>query len=81
MVKPPKPDVTLDCFGLTCPMPIYNASQKMKELKLGEVLEVLATDSGIVADMPDWCKRTGNEFIGAVEEDGEYKVYIRKLAE
>jgi len=79
--KPPKPDVTLDCFGLTCPMPIFNASQKMKELKIGEVLEVLATDSGIVADMPDWCKRTGNEFIGAEEEDGEYKVYIRKLTE
>jgi len=84
MVKPPKPpkaDATLDCFGLTCPMPIFNASQKMKELKIGDVLEVLATDSGIVADMPDWCKRTGNEFIGAEEDDGEYKVYIRKLAE
>ncbi len=81
MAEFPKPDVTLDCFGLTCPMPIYNASQKMKELKLGEVLEVLATDGGIVADMPDWCRRTGNEFIGSEEDDGEYKVYIRKLAE
>jgi tRNA 2-thiouridine synthesizing protein A len=76
-----KPDVSLDCFGLTCPMPIFNASQKMKELKVGQVLEVIATDEGIVADMPDWCKRTGNEFLGAFEEDGEYRVYVRKLAE
>jgi len=76
-----KPDVTLDCFGLTCPMPIFNASKKLKELSIGQVLEVIATDSGIVADMPDWCKRTGNEFIGATEDDGEYRVYVRKLVE
>jgi tRNA 2-thiouridine synthesizing protein A len=62
-------------------MPIFNASQKMKELKVGQVLEVIATDEGIVADMPDWCKRTGNEFLGAVEEDDEYRVYVRKLVE
>ena len=74
-----KPDVTLDCFGLTCPMPIFNASQKMKELDLGQVLEVIATDEGIVADMPDWCRRTGNEFLGYEESDGEYRVYVRKL--
>jgi tRNA 2-thiouridine synthesizing protein A len=76
-----KPDVTLDCFGLTCPMPIFNASQKMKELAVGQVLEVIATDEGIVADMPEWCKRTGNEFIGSTEEDGEYRVYVRKLVD
>lgn len=76
-----KPDVTLDCFGLTCPMPIFNASQKMKELSVGQVLEVIATDEGIVADMPEWCKRTGNEFLGGAEEDGEYRVYVRKLVD
>jgi len=76
-----KPDVTLDCFGLTCPMPIFNATQKLKEMEKGQVLEVLATDEGIVADMPDWCARTGNEFLGSVEEEGEYRVYVRKLAD
>jgi TusA-related sulfurtransferase len=29
--------------------------------------------------MPAWCKRTGNEFLGLEEEDGEYHVYVRKL--
>ena len=78
---PRKADFTLDCFGLTCPMPIFNASQKIKEMKVGEVLEVIATDSGIIADMPDWCRRTGNEFLGAEEDGGEYRVYVRKLTD
>jgi len=76
-----KPDVTLDCFGLTCPMPIFNATQQLKKMAVGQVLEVLATDEGIVADMPGWCEKTGNEYLGSEEEDGEYKVYVRKLVE
>lgn len=74
-----KADVTLDCFGLLCPMPIIKTAQKIKELKVGQVLEVLATDEGIKTDMPAWCKTTGNEFLGVEEKEGEYKVYVRKV--
>lgn len=72
-------DVTLDCVGLYCPMPIIQTSAKMEELEVGEVLEVVADDKGIEADMPAWCRSTGNEFLGLEEEDGEYRVYVRKL--
>ncbi len=73
-----KADTSLDCVGLYCPMPIIKTREKMKELEVGQVLEVIADDEGIKADMPAWCKSTGNEFLG-VEEDGEYRVYVRKL--
>jgi TusA-related sulfurtransferase len=49
------------------------------QLEIGQVLEVIADDGGIQADMPAWCKSTGNEFLGLEEEDGEYRVYVRKL--
>jgi tRNA 2-thiouridine synthesizing protein A len=71
-------DVTLDCVGLSCPMPIVKTSQKMKELKQGQVLEVSADDEGIKEDMPAWCNTTGNEFLGIEEEGGVIKVYVRK---
>jgi TusA-related sulfurtransferase len=74
-----KADVTLDCVGLYCPMPIIQTKAKMEELEAGEVLEVVADDKGIEADMPAWCRSTGNEFLGLEEEDGEYRVYVRKL--
>jgi tRNA 2-thiouridine synthesizing protein A len=75
-----KADVTLDCFGLLCPMPIIQTARKMKELKIGEILEVLSTDEGIVADMPAWSKTTGQEFLGVEEKDGEYRAYVKKAS-
>ena len=59
-----KADETLDCVGLYCPMPIVHTARKMKELKAGQVLEVLSDDEGIKEDMPNWCKTTGNECLG-----------------
>ena len=59
-------------------MPIIKTSVKIKEIKPGEVLEILSDDPGIKEDMPAWCKSTGNEFVGIEESDGEFKVYIKK---
>jgi tRNA 2-thiouridine synthesizing protein A len=73
-----KADDTLDCIGLYCPMPIHNTASKLKEMKAGQVLEVLADDEGIKEDMPAWCRVTGNEFLGIEEGKGQYKVYIKK---
>ena len=72
---------SLDCVGLYCPMPIVRTAEKIKELKPGEVLEIVADDKGIKQDMPAWCKATGHEFLGVVEEDNEIKVYVKKTHE
>ncbi len=74
-------DHTLDCTGLYCPMPIVKTSQRIKELSGGEVLEVISDDRGIKSDMPAWCEKTGHEFLGLQEEEGEIKVYVRKSPE
>ncbi|OGO00625.1 MAG: SirA family protein [Chloroflexi bacterium RBG_13_52_12] len=73
-----KADQTLDCVGLYCPMPIVKTAQKIKELKTGEVLEIVADDKGIKQDMPAWCQTTGNECLGMEEAGGEIKVYVKK---
>jgi TusA-related sulfurtransferase len=73
-----KADATLDCVGLYCPMPIAKTAQKIKELKAGQVLEVLADDKGIKQDMPAWCQTTGNECLGIEEDGDEIRVYVRK---
>ena len=71
-------DATLDCVGLYCPMPIAHTAKKLKELEVGQVLEVLADDEGIKEDMPAWCRTTGNELLGIEEGPEGYKAYVRK---
>jgi TusA-related sulfurtransferase/rhodanese-related sulfurtransferase len=71
-------DKTIDCKGLSCPMPIVKSKKAIEEIQPGQVLEVVATDPGSVADMKAWADRTGHQFIGTTEEDGAFKHYIRK---
>lgn len=71
-------DETLDCQGLSCPMPIVKLAKTMKKMQSGKVLVMLGTDPGSKSDVPKWCTKTGNEFIEAIEETGVYKYYIRK---
>ncbi len=72
-------DAQLDCFGVLCPMPIIMTAKKIKEMKVGEVLEIVSTDEGIKADMPAWCKTTGQEYLGREEEGDLIRVYVRKV--
>lgn len=73
-----KYDFSLDCMGLYCPVPIIKTFEKIKDMKDGEVLEVVADDIGVLKDIPAWCKTTGNEFIASKTEGSIYKVYVRK---
>ena len=72
-----KTDQTLDCKGLSCPMPILKLAKTMKQMEKGEVLELLATDPGSKPDVPAWCNKTGHELLETYEENGVYKYYIK----
>lgn len=76
-----KADVTLDCFGLLCPMLIIQTAQKIKEMKVGEVLKVVSADEGIKEDMPAWCRQTGQEYLKLQEENEVIRVYVKKIKE
>ncbi len=71
-------DYTIDTVGKFCPVPIIEAANKIKEMNAGETLTVISDDIGIKSDMPNWCSMTGHEFLDDNEEDGIFKVYVRK---
>ncbi len=73
-----KADQSLDCMGLYCPMPIVKTAERIKGMKPGEILEVVADDKGIKLDMLAWCEATGNEFLEEEEAGGEIRVYVKK---
>ena len=75
-------DVKLDTLGYFCPMPIIMTSKKIKELSVGQVLEVVSDDEGIKKDMPAWCQTTGHEMVGLEEEQNDskpiFKAFVKK---
>lgn len=71
-------DRSLDCKGLSCPMPIVRTKKAIDEMETGQVLEVVATDPGSVADVKGWASRTGHQFLGTQTEDKLFRHYIRK---
>ena len=73
-------DYTIDTVGKFCPVPIIEAANKIKEMKVGETLTVISDDPGIKSDMPNWCNMTGNEFLDESEDEDIIKVSIRKAA-
>ena len=72
------PTKTLDTKGHNCPIPVLKARRAMKELGPGDVLEVLATDSGAVQDFAEFCKTTGDDLLESREDAGVYIFLIRK---
>jgi TusA-related sulfurtransferase len=72
-------DKTLDAKGLKCPMPVVKTSKEIKNISVGGVLEVLATDPGSMADITAWTKSTGNELLEAKKDEGTFKFYIRRV--
>ena len=72
------PDETLDAEGLSCPMPLLKTKRILTAMEEGKILEVLGTDPGSINDIPNWCRRSGNSFLGSEEESGHFKMYIQK---
>ena len=71
--------MTLDTYGLLCPVPIMKTAAAIKEISVGEVLEVLADDPQILEDMPAWCASHGHALLDTIEEDEELRLYVRKV--
>ena len=68
----------LDVRGQHCPMPVVKSAKAMKELEPGELLTLLATDRGSIADMPAWAEDTGNELVEWHEESDHLVYFVRK---
>ena len=71
-------DKLLDASGLLCPMPVVKAGKVIRDLEEGQILKIIATDRGAIADFPAWADDTGNELLEWHEEDGKLVFYIKK---
>ena len=73
-----KEDRLLDASGLSCPMPVVKAGKEMRSLAAGQVLKIIATDRGALADIPAWAEDTGNELLDKRDEGSRFVFLVRK---
>jgi len=71
-------DATVDAYGLLCPMPIIKVSTACKKLESGMVIELIATDPGVVQDMKDWCTANRHKYLGDEAEGRTIRIWLKK---
>lgn len=68
----------VDARDTFCPGPLMELITHMKQANIGETLELLSTDEGSVADVPEWVNKVGHTLLGNEKIEGVWHIKIRK---
>ncbi|MBF0466072.1 MAG: sulfurtransferase TusA family protein [Nitrospirae bacterium] len=69
---------TVDCTGMSCPMPVIKTKKGIEGITVGQVLKVISTDMGAKNDIPALISRLGHK-LKEIKEDGRtLSFYIEK---
>ena len=71
-------DHTLDARGLYCPEPVMLLHNRVRDMAVGETLELLATDPSTQRDVPKFCHFLGHELVAEQHDAAEFRYLIRK---
>lgn len=70
----------LDATGLYCPEPVMMLHNRVRDMGLGEIVTVLATDPSTQRDIPKFCQFLGHELLEmrseVSTENSDESVYI-----
>ena len=73
-------DKVLDCKGLLCPIPVVKTARAIKEVEVGHLLLMEATDPGAPPDMEAWSRQTGHELVKQETADGVFRFWFRRTS-
>ncbi|MFV0276298.1 MAG: sulfurtransferase TusA [Parahaliea sp.] len=74
-----EPRHRLDTSGLYCPEPVMLLHNAVRDMAVGEVVEVIATDPATQRDIPRFCTFLGHELLRQEEQGGTYRYWLRKV--
>lgn len=67
----------LNARRLLCPIPVIRTQNAINTMAEGELLQIFATDPGVMHDIPAWCRIHGHEVISAEKVDNEFHLCVR----
>ena len=69
----------LDTKRLLCPLPVIRLGEKINQVAVGDLIQVSATDPGVLHDIPAWCKVHGHKVLSMEEKSGEIVLLVEKM--
>lgn len=72
-----KTDQVLDASGLNCPLPLLKAKLALSQMDEGQILKVIATDSGSCRDIPAFLQQVDHDLMQQTEQDKHYNFWIQ----
>lgn len=69
----------IDAKNTYCPGPLMELITYMKQAQVGDVLELLSTDSGTATDVPEWVNKIGHELVSSEQVDDVWHIKVRKV--
>jgi tRNA 2-thiouridine synthesizing protein A len=71
--------LSLDFKGLLCPMPVVKLAMAMKQVRVGDLIEAIATDPGVMADIPAWARTSGNEVVTLEKREKDFRFIVKRM--
>lgn len=68
----------VDACNTFCPGPLMELIANIKQLSVGDTLELLSTDDGSAADVPEWAHKVGHEMVSNEKVEGIWHIKVRK---
>lgn len=69
----------IDAKHLLCPMPVIRLGEVIAKINVGDKIEMLATDPGVLHDIPAWCKVHGHKVLAVQEKTDEIILLVEKI--
>ncbi len=68
----------IDARNTFCPGPLMELISYMKHASVGDTLELLSTDEGTAADVPEWIQKVGHEMVSSEKIEDTWHIKVRK---
>jgi tRNA 2-thiouridine synthesizing protein A len=72
------PALTLDALGKKCPIPIIMLADRIRDVRIGQTIAVLADDPAAKTDLPAWCALKSQEFVATVDRPVGWSFLVRR---
>jgi tRNA 2-thiouridine synthesizing protein A len=70
--------LTIDALGKKCPIPIIMLAERIREVAIGQLIEVLADDPAAKSDLPAWCVLKSQEYVRTAEHGSGWSFLVRR---